>query len=681
MSDTARRLPELLCPAGSPEALDAAIEGGADAVYLGGAAFNARMNAHHFGGDALRSAVLRAHAHGVKVYLTLNTLVTDRELPAFVETAREAARAGVDALIVADLGGAAAIHRAIPSLELHASTQMSGHSLSMAEMLHGLGFSRAVMARETPARDLEAIIRQSPIEIEMFVHGALCVSHSGQCLFSSLVGGRSGNRGECAQPCRLPYTVGGKQTYPLSLKDLSLARHVPRLIHSDVASLKIEGRMKSPEYVYHTARIWRTLLDEGRAATPAEEQLLSRIFSRGGLTDGYYTERISHAMLGIRSEGDKAESRTLEPFRGLSRRIPLTAHAVCRPNAPMTLTLTNGQRSVTVTGDTPAPAQTAPLSEEALRRSLTRTGGTPYEITRFTTDLTPGLMLPVSRLNELRRAAVTAWEQSNPSAVPHKEAPLTLLSPEGARSPRRTALFFSPEQVTREARAYFDRVYLPLECSEQVPSDGVLLPPVIFDHEAEELRRRLASARKRGVTYALVGNHGHIALAREAGLTPIGDYRLNLTNTQSVRLLETLGVREAILSPELTLPQLRDIGGDTAAIVYGRIPLMTLEKCVSRELIPVRPGNQNAACRACRAGEICLRDRKGVEFPVLRAEPHRSLVLNSIPTGMSDRTDALDRAGIIARHFLFTVESPAEVDAVIRAYRDHTPLPFPVRRI
>ncbi|MBQ9798285.1 MAG: U32 family peptidase, partial [Clostridia bacterium] len=199
MSDfLAHPLPELLCPAGSPEALDAAIEGGADAVYLGGTAFNARMNAHNFGGDALRSAVLRAHSYGVKVYLTLNTLVTDRELPAFVEAARDAASIGVDALIVADLGGAAAIHRAIPSLELHASTQMSGHNASAALELEKLGFSRMVIARETPARDLFETVKRSPLEIEMFIHGALCVSHSGQCLFSSLVGGRSGNRGECA---------------------------------------------------------------------------------------------------------------------------------------------------------------------------------------------------------------------------------------------------------------------------------------------------------------------------------------------------------------------------------------------------------------------------------------------------------------------------------------------------
>ena len=207
MSDSCkgRGLPELLCPAGSPEALDAAIEGGADAVYFGSSQFNARMHAKNFGGDALHSAVLRAHAYGVKAYLTLNTLLSDRELPAFLAAAEEAAKAGIDALIVADLGGAAALHRTYPELELHASTQMSAHNAEAGRLLQSLGFSRMVVARETSQKDLERLVRSSPIEVEYFIHGALCVSHSGQCLFSSLVGGRSGNRGECAQPCRLPF--------------------------------------------------------------------------------------------------------------------------------------------------------------------------------------------------------------------------------------------------------------------------------------------------------------------------------------------------------------------------------------------------------------------------------------------------------------------------------------------
>ena len=317
------RLPELLCPAGSPLALDAAIEGGADAVYLGGLGFNARMNASNFSADDLVSGNRRAHAHGVKVYLTLNTQVYDRELGDYLRAAAFAQSAGADALIVADLGGAAAIHRALPNLALHASTQACAHSAASGEELAKLGFSRMVVARELSLANLRSAVQHSPIEIEAFIHGALCVCHSGGCLFSSLVGGRSGNRGECAQPCRLPYrTPKGRSDYPLSLKDLSLARHVPALIDAGPASLKIEGRMRSPEYVLRVARIWRCLLDEGRAANEDEMRLLAEAFSRDGFTDGYFTSRIGHSMLGVRSEADKQAGRSLEPFRTITRRIP-----------------------------------------------------------------------------------------------------------------------------------------------------------------------------------------------------------------------------------------------------------------------------------------------------------------------------------------------------------------------
>ena len=244
-------LPELLAPAGSLDALCAAANAGADAVYFGGASHNARINAHNFTNDELEYGIKLLHSHGKKAYITLNTLALDRELDEYLRFAERVSEIGADALIIADLGGAAAIHRYFPELELHASTQMSGHNVAQATLLQSLGFSRMVCAREMPREDIEYLAKNSPIEIEAFVHGALCVCHSGQCLFSSLVGGRSGNRGECAQPCRLPYaSENGVQSYPLSLKDLSLASHITELIASGVRSLKIEGRMKAPEYVF-----------------------------------------------------------------------------------------------------------------------------------------------------------------------------------------------------------------------------------------------------------------------------------------------------------------------------------------------------------------------------------------------------------------------------------------------
>ena len=671
-----KKLPELLCPAGSADALDAAIEGGADAVYLGGTSFNARINAKNFGGDALRSAVLRAHAFGVKVYLTLNTLATDREMPAFVEAAREAVHAGVDALIVADLGGAAAIRRAMPGVELHASTQMSGHCAQMGRELAAMGFSRMVVARESSLADLRTMMERSPIEIEMFVHGALCVSHSGQCLFSSVVGGRSGNRGECAQPCRLPYACAScnqrkKEGYPLSLKDLSLAMHVPELIELGVSSLKVEGRMKSPEYVRDVARIWRRLLDEGRGATDAEMRALAATFSRGGFTDGYFTERIGRDMLGIRSEADKSDTRTVEPFAGLTRRIPLRASAEVCEDRPITLTLTEGERRVTVVGDVPMAAINAPLTRETLERNLSKFGGTLYELTELSVTLDDGLMLPISRLNDLRRRALQALEATKAPIALAEEFEYTPQKPRTKRREQRTARFYHPSQITPRAKDFFDHIYLPLH--QYMPdADGVVMPPVIFDGDMERVQAQLADAVRRGAKYALVGNLGHLELVRGAGLIPVGDYRLNVTNAQTVCALEQKGVGSVILSPELTLPQIRDIDGDTAVIVYGRLPLMTLEKCAIREI---------ADCDQCDKGRVLLRDRKGIEFPILREWEHRNVIYNSLPTNMSDREDQLHRAQIGNRHFLFSVESAREVDEVIRAHTVHSALTGRVRRI
>ncbi len=664
-------LPELLCPAGSPEALDAAIEGGADAVYLGGSAFNARMNAHNFGGDALRSAVLRAHAFGVKVYLTLNTLVTDRELSAFVQAAKDAASVGVDALIVADLGGAAAIHRAIPSMELHASTQASGHNALSARELQKLGFSRMVIARETPAKDLAATVASSPLEIEAFIHGALCVSHSGQCLFSSLVGGRSGNRGECAQPCRLPFACkkGGCE-YPLSLKDLSLAAHVPALIEGGVASLKIEGRMKSPEYVRDTARIWRRLLDERRAATPEELCELADAFSRDGFTDGYYTERIGHRMLGVRSDDNKAASRARAPFVGLTKKIPLRFTVKMKADEPISLTVSNGVRTVSVTGDVPQVALTAPLTREHLERNLSKLGGTPYTLQAFDASMDDGLMLPVSRLNDLRRRAVVAWEeQERPDPI--ESFPYQMQKSSFTKKACRTARFYVAEQVTPAARKFFDRIYLPLG-KENEQTDGVILPPVIFEHDLPTVEKQLEAARSRGIRYAVVGNLGHLELVRRVGLEPVGDFRLNATNSETVCVLEQMGISSLILSPELTLPQARDIAGNTELIVYGRIPLMTLEKCVIKEI---------ADCNACAKGTVTLRDRRGVSFPVLREWEHRNVIYNSVPTSMSDRQAQLQAANLCAQHFIFSTESREEIDRVLQHWSHGEPLPCPVRRI
>ncbi|MBQ8140320.1 MAG: U32 family peptidase [Clostridia bacterium] len=665
------RKPELLCPAGSPAAFDAAIEAGADAIYIGSSSFNARINAKNFTPDEMRDAISRAHSYGIKVYIAANTLVFDRELDEYARIAEQAYIFGADALIVADMGAASMIKRRIPEIELHASTQLSGHNAAAAKRLAEAGFSRMVCAREMSGEDLKTFIENSPIEAEVFVHGALCVCHSGQCLFSSLVGQRSGNRGECGQPCRLPYhSAAGKNRYPLSLKDLCLAGHVRELIDMGVASFKIEGRMKSPEYVRDVTRIWRRLLDEKRDATPDEISELARIFSRGGFTDGYYAGSVNGKMMGVRSEKDKNESKRLDAFGGITRRLPLEFKAEIREGKPISLTVL--PHDITVFGDIPERAVNAPLDADTVKEKLSKLGGTSYELKGIDIAIDAGLIVPLSKLNALRRSAIEAIEASN-----EKKRSLDDIVnagaefPAGKRESLKTAVFYNAKAVTRKARDFFDIIYLPLDAYDG-SAEGVFLPAVVFDSEYDEVRSMLKAAKERGAKHALAGNVGHIDLVIEAGLIPHGDFRLNVSNNYSMRECERLGFEDVILSPELTLPRIRDIGGRSLAVVYGRISLMVTEKCVGKEI---------SDCKSCADGKIALVDRKNVSFPVFREWKHRSIIFNSLPVFMADRQSELERANVSMRHFIFSDESPSEVDYIIDCYLNKRSHNKPVRRM
>ena len=560
-------LPELLAPVGNPQTLDAAIEGGADAVYLGGTLFNARMNARNFDRPALREAVDKCHARGVRLYVTLNTQILDRQMPDALAYVTYLYNIGVDALIVADFGLARRIKEILPDFPLHASTQASGHNTDAAKFLKELGFERMVLARELSKENILSITKNAPIETEVFVHGALCVCHSGQCLMSSVIGGRSGNRGECAQPCRLPYN--GK--YPLSLKDNCLAAHIPDLIEMGVSCLKIEGRMKGSDYVYSTVSTYRRLLDEHRPATPREIERMANVFSRGGFTDGYYTGQINPSMIGIRSESDKEQSaavkvRVAERNRNLPEIIPNRTEA-------------------------------------------------------------------------------------NPEIRPN---PKNKVLPKPCRSAR----FYKPENIPDSARKFLDIVYLPLDRFDAGKANGVVLPPVIPDGEMAEVKAALLAAKEAGACHALVGNIGHFALAKECGFVIHGDFRLNVNNSRTAQEVARNCV-DFILSPELILPQIRDIGGEKSVIVYGRTPLMLLEKPVDAPQ---------------------LRDRKGVVFPVLH-EGGRDLIFNCVPIYMADRRDQLAAAGVRNEHYIFTTEGKRESEAILEAYQKGLGTKKEVRRI
>ena len=666
------KLPELLCPAGSYEALLSAVSAGADAVYIGGKSFGARAYAKNFDISEIKKAVELCHIHGVKLYVTVNTLVYDKELSALSDFAAELYRIGVDAVISADLGVVAEIKRRVPDLPIHASTQMSVHNSDGADEAANLGCERVVLARELSEGDIYEVTEKCVPETEVFLHGALCVCHSGQCLFSSLVGGRSGNRGECAQPCRLPFGKG----YPLSLKDLSLAKHVKSLIDSGVASLKIEGRMKSPEYVYRVTKIYRELLDSCRDASDSEEAELKKVFSRGGFTDGYFKRKTDGKMLGIRSEEDKQESRAQVTDIPAPKKVP--AHAECKMalGEPSSLTLTASEKSVTVFGAIPSPAENAPLTAESVKARLMKLGGTELSLSESDISLSLGenINLAPSQINALRRDAAEALINSEReynelgkfTSKPHIKQTKVVKS----------AYFYSPkvlselERKSKAALSKFDKIFIPLWRLEEYEGNavGVALPPVIFESELSRVKKMLSLAKERGVTEALISNISHIRILRELGFSVTGDFRLNVTNSLTKAEYNKMGIESIILSPELTLPMARDIGG--SVIVYGKIPLMLTERCFIKD---------NFGCEKCSKAE--LTDRTGAKFPLLREFEHRNLILNSTPTYMGDKENELRAAGLNSHHFIFTVESAKEISDIMSAYKNKKPLPFAVRRM
>ena len=400
---------ELLAPAGSPEAVTAAIQAGADAVYLGYGDFNARRNAKNFSLEELASAVSYCHVRGAKVYLTLNTLVTDRELPAAAQVAAQAAEVGVDAVLIQDLGILRMLRQAAPGLAVHGSTQLTVHSLDGVRRCAELGMSRVVLSRELSRDAIEHICLNSPIEIETFVHGALCMCYSGQCYFSSVIGGRSGNRGLCAQPCRLKYGWGRKADgNPLSLKDMSLAGYLQDLKKLGVKCLKIEGRMKRPEYVSVVTGVYARAIREDREPTEQELRDLEAAFSRQGFTDGYYQDKKGPAMFGVREEAPEprelfAQARS-QYQSGELQRVDVILYAMVRPGEPVQVGVQDVDgRVVTAAGPVPESARTKPLTAEAVEKQLARTGGTPYRCARVRALVEPDLSVPVAALNALRR--------------------------------------------------------------------------------------------------------------------------------------------------------------------------------------------------------------------------------------------------------------------------------------
>ncbi len=676
---------ELLAPAGSMEALRAAVQNGANAVYLGCGSFNARQSAKNFTPQTLAEAVKYCHIRGVDVHLTLNTLVTDREAEEVEELIRHAATVGVDAFIVQDLGVLQMCRRIAPSVPIHGSTQLTVHSLPGVLLCAAWGMKRVVLSRELSADEIRYICDNSPIEIEVFAHGALCMSYSGQCYLSSAIGGRSGNRGRCAQPCRQCYGYSRRENrYPLSLKDNCLVSYLQELERMGVRSLKLEGRMKRPEYVAAVTGVYRQALDSGFVTQPMMDALMEA-FNRQGFTDGYYTDRLGRDMFGIREEKTE-DSAWLRNVRKTYEAVEnglvgVKFHAVVTSTGS-TLTVTDPEgRKCTVTGVVPEPARSQLLTEEYMKKQLEKTGGTPYICQVVTADIRPGLSLSAAAINAMRRDALNQL-----TALRARQDKVTLLRLRkmvhiaGSREhPRFAVQVTGAEQITPSLLKIKPAVlYVPLHilardenlCYQLCRKVNVaaVLPRIVHDGEMAALRQNLRIVKEHGVKEALVGNIGLMLPVREAGLEIRGDFGLNIMNSMSVHALRELELKSATLSFEMTLPQIRDVSKAVPAeiLCYGRMPLMVTENCLIR--------GKTGEC-ACRQGQTRLVDKTGADFPVIRdGNSCRSVLLNGKKLNWLDRQDDLAKLGLWAVRLYFTTENAKEVDHVLSSCI--SPVPF-----
>lgn len=662
---------EILAPAGGEAQLRAAVLCGADAVYLGLRGFNARAGAENFDENTLPQTVGWCHARGVRVYVTLNTLVTDRELPQWLHSLDAVAAAGVDGVLVQDLGLAKIIRQRYPTLPLHASTQMTIHNLAGARLLEEMGFAQVVLARELSKEEIAAICAGTSMRCEVFVHGALCMSVSGQCYLSSVLGERSGNRGRCAQPCRLDFKSHGRG-YALSLKDLTLTDRLRELEALGVASFKIEGRLKRPEYVAAAVTACRQSL----AGEAPDLETLQSVFSRSGFTDGYYTARRDLTMFGTRTREDAAAAAAvLGKLSALTRnevgRLPVDMVLTMAPGEPATLAVTDGTHRVEVAGEVPQTALTRPTDEELARRALEKCGGTPFYLQNLTCHIGEGLMLPLSALNRLRAAALTALAEARSVVVPYPQAPAAAGEPAGrARptgAPRLGCRLAAAAQATPAIRRGAGRLSLPLhelaerpELLETGAERWVAeLPAFCAPQQEEAVMRALRKLKEQGLTAALCGNLGSLLMAREAGLRIIGDYGLNIINSPAAQQAAALGCDEITLSFECERNAARNIDSPIpiGVIAYGRLPLMLLRNC---------PGKTAAGCGDCR-GINHITDRRGEDFPLQCQNRQYTHLLNPRPLFLSDRLPEWDFCDFLTLRF--TTETPAECDEVLKMYQ------------
>lgn len=631
---------EILAPAGSMETLRAALRAGAQAVYIGGKRFSARNSAENFSLDEIGEAAGLCHRYGAKLDLAVNTIISDDEVPEFCEYVRAAAKNGVDAFIVQDWGCAELIHRCVKGALLHGSTQMSVHTAAGAAMLKGLGYARVVPARELDRETISRICNVG-IETEIFVHGALCMSVSGQCYMSAMIGSRSANRGCCGQACRLPFSaVGNKDRAALSLKDLSLLPYACELAEMGVDSFKIEGRMKRPEYVASAVNELKAAL-EGNAP---DMKLLRGVFSRGGFTDGYFTGE-KQDMFGVREKDDVISAHELIPkihelYRFERKAFTADFHAVIKEGQPVVITAVCGDISASAEGDVPEKAQNRPTDCETLEKQLSKLGDTVFSFGKLTADIGEGLIVPAGKLNKLRRDVTEKLteliiERNTPQyTFPDYSTELGAAKASAAK-PLRLRTYCRTSQQALAAADMSEYIIVPEniiveEILGGVDKNKLIIAPPRFITDEDGLRNRLEQLKEMGINRLYCHTPDCIAIGKELGLKLHGSFTLNVFNSFSAEYLRGLGLEDCIFSVEATLPQIAAVRTELplGAVVYGRLPLMLTRNC------PIR---NEVGCGKCTKKLI---DRTGREFPVVCSKDYAE-ILNADRLCMTDRLDEI----------------------------------------
>ena len=673
-------LTEVLSPAGSREALEAAVRAGADAVYLGAKSFSARRNADNFDLEELRDAISYCHTRGVKVYLTLNIMLKEDELQAAFNLAKAVYTAGIDGIIIADLGLCRILRDNIPQLKLHGSTQMTVHSPSALPYLKELGLTRVVAAREMSEKQLRALClaaKELDMEIEVFVHGALCMCVSGQCLLSSVLGARSGNRGLCAGPCRLPFKVSGGTGYDLSLKDLSLIPHIEKLKEMGVASLKIEGRMKRPEYVAAATYRVRAAVDNNNVP-PELSYAFESVFSRSGFTDGYFTENLGAEMFGIRTKEDvlAADNKTFGVIHNLYRKerqsVGINLSAEIKRDNPVIIKVSDGKHNLIMVGDIPQEATKRAVTYDDIKKALAKCGGTPYFAKSIEADIDEGLFVSASALNDMRRQILEELNILRGASQRECEAVWEekFHSQNLPQDTKIIARFRNYNDLPHNLEAVWGLAF-PLEepIPEKLPEKELIVDiPRWIDNE-NNLAEKLKAFKDRGFTYSYCGNLAAMKIAKELRFNVIAGVGLNICNNESLQTVYDFGARMLTLSAEIQMEDAKALYSPApkGIFAYGRIPLMVTKNC------PLKNGRE---CKDCdRNGTII--DRKNIDFPI-ECRKTSCEVLNSTPLFLADKKSDLTNFDFLLLWFTDEdkIQSQNIIDTYINKSRGNSPESF-----